>query len=54
VEEEVGGVDGSVAAEKGERDSCDVRGGGGMGEEIFGTTKSTKMHKKNCRDTEWY
>ena len=53
MEEEGSGVDGSVAAAQGERDSCDVRGGGGMGEKVFGTTKSTKMHKKNCRDSEW-
>jgi hypothetical protein len=30
VEEEGSGVDGSVAAEKGERDSCDVRGGASL------------------------
>jgi hypothetical protein len=39
VEEAVGGVDGSVAAEKGERDSCDVRGGASL------DTGSSKVRK---------
>ena len=30
LEEAIGGVDGSVAAAQGERDSCDVRGGAGL------------------------